>query len=103
MYYVQLLPINCPSAQAKQVPFKVEQQESCCLPADSLDGETSQGNRVKLPDLLPTGFFHPLTAAGSSLKPKGVPGNLLQIISLFWEQAPRLHSRHIGTCLPEVK
>ena len=33
-----------PSAQAKQVPFKVEQQKSCCLPADSLDGETSQGS-----------------------------------------------------------
>lgn len=57
----------------------------------------------KLPDLLPTGFFHPLTAAGSSLKLKGVPGNLLQIISLSWEQAPCLHSRHICTCLPEVK
>ena len=78
-------------------------QASFCLPADSLDGETSQGNRVRLPDLLPAGFFHPLTAAGSLLKPKGVPGNLLQNISLSWEQAPRLHSRHICTSLSEVK
>ena len=54
--------------------------------------ETFQGNRIKALDLLPTGFFHPLIAAGSSLKPKGALCNLYQNISL--------HSQHTCTALP---
>lgn len=93
--HIQLLPINCPSVQAKQVPFKGEQQKSFCLPMDSLDWETFQGNRIKALDLLPTeevGFFHPLIAAGSSLKPKGSLCHLHQNVSL--------HSQQPCTALP---
>lgn len=91
-YISSYCPSTAPLSRSSRFPSRGEQQKSFCLPTDSLDWETFQGNRIKALDLLPTGFFHPLIAAGSSLKPKGALCHLHQNISL--------HSQHTCTALP---